>query len=448
LNKELTYEFPVTLFPIYKQEGVQEFNVLDVDRTGGTVLTDHSDPDSLVFKQRPLDGRYSPSRAGVRPLTALHTSFLDYDKVFRRFSTPDVGPSQSEQLVYYKTMYRNEGVPEKLISELVEETAANKEVPHSLEILQGSRLAYSSVDPVCVDGYHGNIYHTSGTEDAELCISALIDPAELFAEKYADSETWKDFLWASRRTSTHHSELVCRELLPSPAREISCTSVHGRRMVAVKCMHQCLLYEDMLQPNKFLDQYLIQVGEDFVPDVYLYDVPALKNLFLVKCDCQVSAVAASPYHCGEMVVVMETGEIRLCYSETDKSMVVQEAIGDVATVGSPHWWSCTYGPHPKQIILAEQASLGIVDTRSPGGTTSLLSDSASQWKTSDLITALKPHPHNPMECVVATSNTVMVVDVRMKREPMLCISHELEDRPCYLDVVMNRDTLISITTYC
>ena len=74
MNKELTYEFPVTLFPIYKQEGVQEFNVLDVDRTGGTVLTDHSDPDSLVFKQRPLDGRYSPSRAGVRPLTALHTS--------------------------------------------------------------------------------------------------------------------------------------------------------------------------------------------------------------------------------------------------------------------------------------------------------------------------------------------------------------------------------------
>ena len=36
----------------------------------------------------------------------------------------------SVQLVYYKTMYRNEGVPEKLISELVEETAANKEVPH------------------------------------------------------------------------------------------------------------------------------------------------------------------------------------------------------------------------------------------------------------------------------------------------------------------------------
>ena len=32
----------------------------------------------------------------VHNLGAL--GFLDYDKVFRRFSTPDVGPSQSEQV--------------------------------------------------------------------------------------------------------------------------------------------------------------------------------------------------------------------------------------------------------------------------------------------------------------------------------------------------------------
>ena len=74
LNKALTYELSDGAFPIYNYKGVQEFNVLDVDRFGGAVLVDHLNPDTLVFKQRPLQGRYCPSGTGVRPLTAPHSS--------------------------------------------------------------------------------------------------------------------------------------------------------------------------------------------------------------------------------------------------------------------------------------------------------------------------------------------------------------------------------------
>ena len=42
---------------------------------------------------------------------------------------------------------------------------------------------------------------------------------------------------------------------------------------------------------------------------------------------------------------------------------VREALGEITTQGSPHWWACAYGPHPQQLIVAEQAGLGLVDMR-------------------------------------------------------------------------------------
>ena len=42
---------------------------------------------------------------------------------------------------------------------------------------------------------------------------------------------------------------------------------------------------------------------------------------------------------------------------------MREALGDISTQGSPHWWACAYGPHPQQLIIAEQAGVGLIDLR-------------------------------------------------------------------------------------
>ena len=42
---------------------------------------------------------------------------------------------------------------------------------------------------------------------------------------------------------------------------------------------------------------------------------------------------------------------------------LRSEVGLAALVGTPHWWACSYGPHPQQIIIAEQAVVASIDMR-------------------------------------------------------------------------------------
>ena len=63
----------------------------------------------------------------------------------------------------------------------------------------------------------------------------------------------------------------------------------------IPCMYVCVL---VCQP------------QDFISDQFTYDLPLLLPLVSTQCHCQPAAVALSPYHFGEAVVIMETGEMR------------------------------------------------------------------------------------------------------------------------------------------
>ena len=52
----------------------------------------------------------------------------------------------------------------------------------------------------------------------------------------------------------------------------------------------------------------------------------------------------------------------ICPVHSVREERVREALGEI-TQGSPHWWACAYGPHPQQLIVAEQAGLGLIDMR-------------------------------------------------------------------------------------
>ena len=53
----------------------------------------------------------------------------------------------------------------------------------------------------------------------------------------------------------------------------------------------------------------------------------------------------------------------VCIMCSSREEMMREALGEISTQGSPHWWACAYGPHPQQLIMAEQAGVGLLDLR-------------------------------------------------------------------------------------
>lgn len=74
------------------------------------------------------------------------------------------------------------------------------------------------------------------------------------------------------------------------------------------CIRECLCACNFAA-HAYL-RMLVCPTQDFISDQFTYDLPLLSPLVSSPCDCQPAAVALSPYHFGEAVVIMETGEMR------------------------------------------------------------------------------------------------------------------------------------------
>ena len=113
--------------------------------------------------------------------------------------------------------------------------------------------------------------------------------------------------------------------------------------------------------------------------------------------------------------------------------------------GPSHFWRCCYGNHPRSLVLAEHSGVHLGDLRvselsvaphltcSPSQSHRLslspLLTCPSEWLPSQsLVSAISPSPH-PHQFHVTTSHSLLLLDARQPRWPLLEQSHDLSHAP-------------------
>jgi hypothetical protein len=160
-------------------------------------------------------------------------------------------------------------------------------------------------------------------------------------------------------------------------------------------------------------------------------------LAIFQTDSCVASLTVSPYIVGEGLVVTETGGIYM-WSQGELLQVLRQPLETPSLSGPSHFWRCCYGNHPRSVVLAEHTGVSLCDLRSNKMTLSPLLTSPSEWlPNKSLVSAVSPSPSHPHRLHISTSHSLLLLDLRQPRWPLLDQSHDLSHTPKILTTARN-----------
>jgi hypothetical protein len=126
------------------------------------------------------------------------------------------------------------------------------------------------------------------------------------------------------------------------------------------------------------------------------------------------------------------------WSQGELLQVLRQPLETPSLSGPSHFWRCCYGNHPRSVVLAEHTGVSLCDLRSNKMTLSPLLTSPSEWlPNKSLVSAVSPSPSHPHRLHISTSHSLLLLDLRQPRWPLLDQSHDLSHTPKILTTARN-----------
>lgn len=182
--------------------------------------------------------------------------------------------------------------------------------------------------------------------------------------------------------------------------------------------------------NNLLCPYLVSVvilccRGDYHVTLFEVHIPPRSSSSVLKCVCVyasdsiISDAKLSPYIAGELVVVSESGRISM-----------RRKSGQVSSLPSydQSFTLCCYGSHPRSLILATPTNLFHFDNRDRSTRKQLISllDCRSR------VTCIARDIAHPFRVIIATDQTLYLLDIRQPNHHLLAVQHHLTTPPSFV----------------
>ncbi|XP_052279620.1 TATA box-binding protein-associated factor RNA polymerase I subunit C-like isoform X2 [Dreissena polymorpha] len=142
----------------------------------------------------------------------------------------------------------------------------------------------------------------------------------------------------------------------------------------------------------------------------------------------VQSLTISPYIPGECLVSTDTGMV---YEWTDRQLVPWSARQQPRFPVSDPWSWVQYGGHPRQALFCDQTALQMIDLRTQVAVDLFCLPDSSLHKR-ERLRACGRHPASSLYSILATDYSLMLMDQRFPRCPVLKWSHMLTTPPQYM----------------
>ncbi|XP_028414421.1 uncharacterized protein LOC114537564 [Dendronephthya gigantea] len=176
-----------------------------------------------------------------------------------------------------------------------------------------------------------------------------------------------------------------------------------------------------------------------------------KTTFLgnLKCKSRPCAISVSPYIPEEVVVAMETGSLWLCHAEDNSVQVARKS--SACTPEEFDWYFSKFGSHPRQVVRGTATSVELIDMREGSSRSQdLITLPSSHFFPNDTFSSIQHHYNNPYHFILATTQSLAVIDQRFQQHPLLKWCHSLEHPPKYINVApdpTSEETLVFLGCY-
>ncbi|XP_065916634.1 uncharacterized protein [Dysidea avara] len=409
------FDYPRELFPVQQQSGLKE----GYGKLSGW-LSDGSLKRSGFFPyEKPLCGGVSGDKASW------------------------IARSTREQINFFHSTYHDVYVPQNVLNELCEEAARDFVTNNGSQVPNGC-LGFR---PCGLDSVLGAVYHPSGADMQQFTVGLLVDN-KVLCTRSDSSGLDNSFVNYSKNCATHCvHEIDCYQM-PSPIKEISVTTCHAKEVMGVRSDYHCAFFTDCTVNKsselvKHYESCLLQNSEDG-------DLPqfqCIEHLGVAKCSKPTSAFCINSHSLEEVLLIVNNGTLHLWNLETG---VVQPHLSLTVSELS-HWWDCCYAAHPRQAIIADCTSISLLDFRNSAR------ELCPLLKTHhNPVTALSSHPLHPYHTIVATVESLLVLDLRQPYQPLLTIHlGDYDSTPisvnssCYMEVTAtdSSDTTVLLSSH-
>lgn len=161
---------------------------------------------------------------------------------------------------------------------------------------------------------------------------------------------------------------------------------------------------------------------------------SFKPLETVAVTKQAMCLAVSPYVPGEGVVVTETGGMYLW--RCGQGVTTMRAAVTCDNSNDSPWYQCVFAANPQCIAIANAKALDLLDFRA-GKLFQwfFFSIPSPQVDSFECISAIQRHPQNFHHYILATDQSLMLLDDRYLQHPVLKWRHHNEDPVQFIDVV-------------
>ncbi|XP_022791777.1 uncharacterized protein LOC111331015 [Stylophora pistillata] len=165
-------------------------------------------------------------------------------------------------------------------------------------------------------------------------------------------------------------------------------------------------------------------------------IEPLETLALSK---QAMCIAVSPYIPGEAITVTETGEVYL-WSCGHPLQTVHQPNSPTCNSQELPWYQCVFATNPRCIALADAKGMNLLDFRAGKLFQRLFfSIPSSEVDPFECVSAIQRHPQNTHHYVLATDQSLLLIDDRFLQHPVLKWRHHNEDPVQFINV--NCDTI-------
>ncbi|KAK3737754.1 hypothetical protein QZH41_017219, partial [Actinostola sp. cb2023] len=174
----------------------------------------------------------------------------------------------------------------------------------------------------------------------------------------------------------------------------------------------------------------------------------LHTIDTFECEDELVNVALSPFIHGDAVAITKTGHIHTwkCGKKSDIAKVPS-----LAPEKKWPWYQCVYADHPRCIVIVNPVEADIFDLRVNSlSSKGFFSITSKQVELHERISAVQRHPDNTHHYLMATDQSLMIMDDRFVHHPVLKWHHHLQDPVQFIEIVPNvvpdsNDTVVMVT---
>uniref|UniRef100_A0A1X7U2F2 Uncharacterized protein n=1 Tax=Amphimedon queenslandica TaxID=400682 RepID=A0A1X7U2F2_AMPQE len=395
------------------------------EREGGEERVKNSSHDELHYRNGSRDQivHYLTSPLPLLPPNAT----TPYDFVLKSDKINLTKKLVDNQYRYFKLKFPHTYVPVKTLITNIKEAVISNHINEDIEPCQGSVVEYVPSLLGSDEKMEGYLIFAGGPNLNELNITVLSHHTDSNPSS-SDVKDYESFYQYINESGSLRPSCAETHRMPGRIREIDSAIVNERIFVAVRTGYYIALFDG---PSKSTEKRLRRKWKSssvMSPS----PVTLLKSLKVYQTPALTSSISICPYIYGECLFMIETGGLYLWSFEGGIKEIQSPLCGPSSL---SHLWRCVWGPHLFSAVVLEHNCVSLVEFRNDKVTHTYIIDRDSKYMSSNWITsAIVQHPIQPFYIFIATTDKVLLFDLRQLHEPVLEIRHEISKTIHYLGV--------------